>query len=122
MGFTASQIHEIGYDSREKTHYEILHNIFTLPILFNVVSNPFGNSHFESDFGLVLTHTSDPWHGDDDELGIAFSMKYRYQGNKIKGLFFSIGPTPTLYPKSIRRLSIGSLCLAFAGVSLGYHF
>ncbi len=101
---------------------------YSLPLLFNSITNPNGSNHLEAGLGIVLTN--DAWDLNKNyEVGYTASLKYRYQ-KKTKGIYFSAGLTPSIYydpfikyvPDEYSVFSHGRIHLAAIGICIGYHF
>jgi len=111
----------IGSSSHNKYH-----NGFSLPLLFNIISNPYGNHHIEGGIGVVLISDGLV---QNSILGCTGSIKYRYQ-KKTKGIYFCSGWTPSFYfdpyfkgsPLDIGAIYERILHLANIGIGVGCHF
>lgn len=113
----------VGFTTAEYPHDEVIHKTLIMPLMFNIITNPIGKNHIENGFGLIYSRESDPYQGDDNEFGVAYSLKYRYQNNKKKGLFFAIGYTPNFFLKKMWRGEFSILVRTLSGgLNLGYHF
>lgn len=103
-------------------------NNISIPILFNIISNPNGTHHADNGIGVVFLHSenNDAYYIHND-IAITLSFKYRYQKGR-RGLFFAFGYTPgvfiqnyyfdTFFPLQSQYL----FRLLSGGCSIGYHF
>lgn len=121
-----------GYNSSSSKNPYATNNknysFYSLPLMFNIISNPYGNHHIDAGLGIVLTN--DGWVDNTNlEIGYTGSFKYRYQ-KKAGGIYFSSGWTPSIYfdpyfkgsPLDIGAVFDRIIHLATIGISIGYHF
>ncbi|MCE9539872.1 MAG: hypothetical protein K8R85_11735 [Bacteroidetes bacterium] len=122
----------LGYNSSSSKNPYSTNNkkysFYSLPLMFNIISNPYGNHHIDAGLGIVLTN--DGWVDNINfEIGYTGSFKYRYQ-KKTRGVYFSSGWTPSIYfdpyfkgsPTDIGYIFDRITHLATIGISIGYHF
>ncbi len=105
-----------------------IYHYYSLPLMFNIISNPNGDHHIEAGFGVVVTNDA-MVEIKKYEIGYTWNLKYRYQ-KKTKGIYFSAGWTPSVYfdpyynngPWSNHFIFDVIPHFLMIGMSIGYHF
>jgi|GEM_PF-4068747 len=122
FGYNSSSSKNL-YSTNNKTY-----SFYSLPLIFNIISNPSGNHHIDVGLGIVLTNNG--WVDNTNlEIGYTGSFKYRYQ-KKTEGIYFSSGWTPSVYfdpyfkgsPLDVGYIFDRIIHFATIGISIGYHF